>query len=126
MPKKTSKPRKNRSREPEIKRQIQKLINKPDVKIFWTVERKSAKEIIDNTSVDFFLSIKPPEMFTVPSLKYYLRKLPEYVRIFEFSKVEFEKPKLPEYSDENFLSDKTEYKLKPTNELEFLNYDEEE
>ena len=83
---KKSTTRKNRSRESEIRDKISSLITNPDSKIFWTVERRYAKQIIDETSVDFFLSIDSPTYFTLSSLRYYVARIPKYKREFEISK----------------------------------------
>lgn len=117
--------RKNRSRESEIRDKISSLITNPDSKIFWTVERKYAKQIIDETSVDFFLSIDSPTYFTLSSLRYYVARIPKYKREFEISKIEQEKPKLVEYSDTNFLENEESFHIKPKTEIEFLNDEEE-
>ena len=121
------KPNKNKkpSREVQIRNQISKLITNPDSKIFWTVERRYAKQIIDETSIDFFLSIESPTYFTLSSLRYYVARIPKYKREFELSKFDQEKPKLVEYSDENFLKDEESFIIKPKTELEFLNDEEE-
>jgi hypothetical protein len=123
---KKSTTRKNRSRESEIRDKISSLITNPDSKIFWTVERRYAKQIIDETSVDFFLSIDSPTYFTLSSLRYYVARIPKYKREFEISKFEQEKPESIEYSDTNFLDDEESFHIKPKTEVEFLKEKDEE
>jgi hypothetical protein len=110
----------------KIIRQIERLINNDSVKISWARERGYSKQIIEKTSVQFFLSLSPPKDFKISSLFYYIKHLPKLEKMHKTNQFEYTKVELPEYSDTNFLDDEDGYVLNPKTEKEFLNYAEEE
>lgn len=110
----------------KIIKQIQNLINNDSVKISFSREVGYAKEIIERTSVKFFLSLSPPKDFKIGSIYYYTKHLPKLEKMHRTNQFEYEKPELIEYSDKNFLDDEEGYVLRPKTEKEFLNYAEED